>query len=232
MKPFYLFCILTTLAVTAPVTGYVNEPTSRPVTQPATGPAVALDQATPQGAVTSYYAALSMGDAAAIGILLDGGDNPGAEDHVAALARFAAAQYRVDNAFKNAFGRQINASTGVSTPDPVVVPETAVRALSGTYCLVLVNGNSSPIPVVKKEGKWRIDFSDVVALVSPEMRPAFIRTGDAQIRALDAVATQIAAGDFATPEDAEAAVVRMRAEAIDAAMREERSRTSESSDER
>lgn len=193
MRNFLSLALLLTLAA-APATA----PTSAP-----------FDQSTPKGTLKVLSRALDAGDRKTILQILSAASD--SDRKLAdATADLAEANVQMRRAAIKAFGEVKSRALGV---DPEALSagftriDTATEAITGDSAIVTQPGNEGPpMSLVKTDNQWRLPVAELRKDVEAADVDRNIADVQTQIGLMKEIATEVAAGKFATAADARQAL--------------------------
>ena len=174
---------------------------------PAAAPATAeADFSTPKSAAVTLFKAISAGDrdAVADGFYAADADQRALAD---AMADLIVAGKKLGDAAKEKFGRASDPiGRGMLDPsDLSKLDEATVKESADGMAVMTVPGQARPMSFRRQDGKWKLvvtDFSGA-APQNIEKQTGLVK---AMAEAIDSSAADIAAGKFATPEQATNAI--------------------------
>ena len=178
-------------------------------TQPASAAAVAVDTTTPKGALKSLAVAMDAGNAPAIRSLLLT-TNASEEKMVGAMADVAANIAAMNKAITTRFGQEqakqaLGGDPAEMLKQSMLTIDAATEKVDGDTAIVSTPSQESM--TLKKVGSgWKISVADLSRGSTPAAVDERVAALSAQMKAMQEVTAGVAAGKYATANDAVAAI--------------------------
>ena len=173
-----------------------------PTTSASTQPAAAVDQTTPRGALKVFFAADAGSDGASLqSVLL--ADGPAQQHMVDALSGQKTADRTLTDALKSKFPDQWKVDPREEQqkqlPGVYDTIDKAAQTLEGqTATLKVGDGPAPPLTLKNVNGQWRIPLASLIQSIDNEKIDSDAHQIDIQIKVMQAAATDVSSGKYAT----------------------------------
>lgn len=191
---------------TATATATATPPVTAPATTTTTAPAAAPDWSTPKAAAVTLFNAITAGDRDAVAAAFFATDD-GERALATAMADVIVAGKKLGNAAQEKFGAAGDPiGRGMLDPgDLAKIEDATVLETAPDAAVMTVPGQPRPMSFRKQDGDWKLVVTDFAG-AAPENLAKQTRLVGAMAHALDAAATDIAAGKYKTTEEATFAI--------------------------